>query len=55
MQEKKQIWIALGAHERICEYCKRNDTKKQAISSKAILLGMRELERQEAALKEGNK
>ena len=43
----KQVWIDDVRFNRLCKYCKKNGTKMQNISTKAIEIGLIELERQQ--------
>ena len=46
----KQVWIEEPLHKRLCKYCEKHGSWKQVISTKAIELGLEELERQQKEL-----
>lgn len=50
MSDRRQLWVSLDAHAAVCAYCNRNGAKIQTIGTKAIELGLKEIEKQEKAL-----
>lgn len=49
----KQVWIEENAHTSLIKYCTKHGTKIQVISTKAIEIGLKELERHQKEM--GNK